>query len=210
MQAWRHGPDRMESMLPQRVRLVAPQNVIFHSMGQLAPPTLVINPHMHRHWCTHPKGPKAMVNPMQEGCHIHPKRGAQVPLQEPKGIQTVVRVLPQRQVDRVVRPYRVLIIVLLLFLRGLAHQVLQESHPPIFETGFLGHPFHPTPVPNNLCIILNKDIGQRPLSEVREGDPQRDGCNNVPRRIFDIHCHFLGPSVGHDALKVKQLVSTAR
>ena len=26
---------------------------------------------------------------------------------------------------------------------------------------------------------------QGPVSEVREGDPQRDGCNNVPQRISD-------------------------
>ena len=95
-----------------------------------------------------------------------------------------------------------------LFVQGRAHQVLQESNLPIFETGCVGHPFHHSPVPNNVSIILNKDIGQRPLSEVTEGDPQTDGCNDVPHRIFDMHCH-LGPSVGPDALKVKELFGTA-
>ena len=49
---------------------------------------------------------------------------------------------------------------------------------------------------------VKKDIGQRPLSEVSEYDPQKVGCNNVPHRISDMHCHIILPSVGHDVLKV--------
>ena len=37
MQAWRQGQYCMETMLPQRVSLDAPQNVTLHPMGQLAP-----------------------------------------------------------------------------------------------------------------------------------------------------------------------------
>ena len=129
-QAWRPAQDCMQSMLPRRVSLVAPQNVILHGWGQLAPPTLRINPNMHRHWCTHPKGRKARVNPMQEGCRIHPKRGAQVPLQEPQGFQAAVRVLPQKLVDCAVRPYRVLIIVLLLFFAGVGPPGVARVSPP--------------------------------------------------------------------------------
>ena len=88
--------------------------------------------------------------------------------------------------------------------------MLHESSLPRLETGCVGHPFHPTPAPDNLSIVLNKDIGQPPLGAVREDDPQKEDCTNVPKPIFDMHCHIILPSVGHDALKVKQLVSTAR
>ena len=79
MHAWRHGQDYMETMLSRRVNLVAPRNVILHRMGQLAPPTLDVVPHMHLHRCAHPKGPRALVNRMQERFLIHPKRGGHVP-----------------------------------------------------------------------------------------------------------------------------------
>ena len=92
-QAWRPGQDCMETMLSQRVSLAAPQNVILHRMGQRAPPTLEAVLQMHLHRCTHPKGPRAAVNPMQEECHVHAKRGAQVPLQEPHRIQAAVRIM---------------------------------------------------------------------------------------------------------------------
>ena len=79
MQAWRHGQACMETMLPQRVSLVAPQNVIFHRVGQLAPPTLDGFLLMHLNWCTHPKGPRAAVHPMEQGRQVHPNRGAEAP-----------------------------------------------------------------------------------------------------------------------------------
>ena len=87
MQAWRHGQDGMETMLSQRVSLVAPQNAIFHPVGQLAPPTRDGFLPMHLHRCTHPEAPKATVHPMEHGCHVHPNRGAEVPTQEPHRIQ---------------------------------------------------------------------------------------------------------------------------
>ena len=92
--------------------------------------------------------------------------------------------------------------------RGLATKWC-TSLTSLFEIGCVGDSFHSDPAPNNLSIILHKDIGQGPLSKVRGGDPQRDECNNVPQWISDMHCHFLGPSVGHGALKVKQMVSMA-
>ena len=118
MQAWRHGQACMETMLPQRVSLVAPQNVIFHPVGQLAPPTLDGVLLVHLKWCTQPNGPRAAVHPMEEGRHIHPNRGAEVPTQERQRIQAAMRVLPQGHVDRAVRPYCVLILVLLLVVEG--------------------------------------------------------------------------------------------
>ena len=72
----------METMLPGKVSLVAPENVILHRMGQLAQPKMDVVPHMHLHRCTHPKGPRAVVNPMQKGFHVHPKRGAKIHRQE--------------------------------------------------------------------------------------------------------------------------------
>ena len=54
LQAWRHGQACMETMLPHRVNFVAPQNVIFHPVGQLAPPTLGGFLLVHLNWCTHP------------------------------------------------------------------------------------------------------------------------------------------------------------
>ena len=62
---------------------MAAQKVVLHGMGQLAPPTLVIEPHMQRHKCGHPKNPQAVVNAMEEGCNVHPKRAAFLPRQEP-------------------------------------------------------------------------------------------------------------------------------
>ena len=59
MQAARHGQACMETMLPQRVSLVAPQNVIFHPVGQLAPPTLEGFLLVHLNWCTQPNGLRA-------------------------------------------------------------------------------------------------------------------------------------------------------
>ena len=49
MHAWRHGQACMETMLPQRVSLVAPQNEILGPVGRLAPPTLdgFIPMHLH-------------------------------------------------------------------------------------------------------------------------------------------------------------------
>ena len=87
--------------------------------------------------------------------------------------------------------------------------MLHQSYLPLLQTGCVGHPFPPTPVHNNLSIILHKDVGHGPLSEVREGDPQRDGCNHAPKWICDMHRHLFLRSVGHDALKVKQLVTMA-
>ena len=60
---------------------MAPQNVIFHPVGQLAPPTVDGFLPMHLHWCTQPKGPRAAVHPMEQGRHVHPNRG-EVPTQE--------------------------------------------------------------------------------------------------------------------------------
>ena len=136
MQAWRHGHACMETMLPQRVSLVAPQNEIFHPVGQLAPPTLGGFLLVHLNWCTHPKGPRAAVHPMEQGRHVHPNRGAEVPTQERERIQAAVRVLPQGQVDRAVRPYCVLILVLLLVVEGLSHQVSDESLLPQVKLGW--------------------------------------------------------------------------
>ena len=82
------------------------------------------------------------------------------PFKNPRGIHTALSVLPQRKVDCAVRPYCVLITLVLLLLQGLGQQMLHKSDLPIFETGCVGHPFHPTPAPNKLSIILHKDIGQ--------------------------------------------------
>ena len=147
MQAWRHGQDYMETMVPQRVSFVAPQNVIFHPVGRLAAPTLDGFLPMHLHWCTHPKGPKATVHLMEHGCHVHPNPGSEVPTQEPHRIQAVVRVLPQGQVDCAVRPYCVLSLVLLLVEEGLSRQVLDESLLPRVRVRCLGYPHQPPPSP---------------------------------------------------------------
>ena len=63
--------------------VVAAQNVVLHSVGQLVPPTLVMGPHMHRLRCAHPKSPQSLANPLQEGYHVQPKRAVEIPLQEP-------------------------------------------------------------------------------------------------------------------------------
>ena len=209
MQAWRHGQDCMESMLPQRVSLVAPQNVMFHPMGQLAPPTLDGFLSMHLHCCTHPKGPRAAVNPMEQGCHVHPNRGAEVPTAEPHRIQAAVPVVPQRQVDRAIRPYCVLKLVLSLVEEGLSRQVLDESLLPRVKVSCVGYPHQRPAIPHKLSIVLNQAVRQRPLGEVREDDPQKAGFHNASQWILHTHCHHILPSVGHGALKVKQLISTA-
>ena len=51
--------------------LVAPQNVIFHPVGQLAPPKLGGFLLVRRNWCTHPEGPRAAVHTMEQGRHVH-------------------------------------------------------------------------------------------------------------------------------------------
>ena len=127
--------------------IVAPQNVIFHPVGQLAPPTLGGFLLVHRSWCTHPEGPRAAVHTMEQGRHVHTNRGAEFRTQERQGIQAGVRVLPQGQVDRAVRPYCVLVVVLLLVEEGLSHQVLDESLLPQFKLGCVGYPHQPPPVP---------------------------------------------------------------
>ena len=50
------------------------------------------------------------------------------------------------------------------------------------QTGCVGHPFQPTPVTNILCVILHKDIGKGPLSEVTEGHPKGMGVLMFPSR----------------------------
>ena len=167
MQAWRHGQVRMETMLPQRVSLVAPQNVIFHPVGQLAPPTLDGFLPMHLHWCTQPKGSRAAVHPMEQGRHVHPNRGAKVPTQERHRIQAAIRFLPQGQVDRAVRPYCIVKLVLLVVEEGLSHQVLEESLLPKGKLGCVGYPHQPPPVPRILSIVFNHDVRERPFGEVR-------------------------------------------
>ena len=149
MQAWRHGQACMETMLPQRVSLMAPQNVIFQTPGQLPPPTLGGFLLVHLNWCTHPKGPRAGDHPMEQGRHVHPNRVAEVPTQERKRIQVAVRVLPQGQVDRAVRPYCVRILVLLLVVEGLSHQVLDESLLPHVKAWMCGLPSPVPPGPPN-------------------------------------------------------------
>ena len=67
----------------------------------------------------------------------------------------------------------VLNLVRLLFEEGLSRQRLEESVLPRLEFGCVGHPLHSPPVANNLSIVLNKDIGQRPLGEIREDDPPK-------------------------------------
>ena len=156
----------METMLPQRVSLVAPQNVIFHPVGQLAPPTLDGLLLMHLSWCTQPNGARAAVHPMKQGRHVHPNRGAEVPTQERQRIQAAVRVLPQGQVDRAVCPYSVLILVLLLVEEGLSHQVLDESLLPRVKLGCVGYPHQPPPIPRIMSIVLNQDVRERPFGEV--------------------------------------------
>ena len=141
MQAWRHGQACMETMMPRRVGLVAPQNVIFHPVEQLASPTLDVFLLRHLNWCTQPNGPRAAVHPMEQGRHVHPNRGAEVPTQERQRIQAAVRVLQQGQGDGAVRPYCVLILVLLLVEVGLSHQVLDESQLPRVKLGYVGYPF---------------------------------------------------------------------
>ena len=69
-------------MLPQRVSLLALRNVIFHLVGKLAPPALGGFLLVHLNLCTHPKGPRAGDHPMEQGRHLHPNRGAEVPTQE--------------------------------------------------------------------------------------------------------------------------------
>ena len=155
MQAWRHGQTCMETMLPQRVSLVAPQNVIFHPVGQLAPPTLDAFLPMHLHWSTHPKGPRATVHPKKQGRHAHPNRGAKDPTQEPHRIQAAVRVLRQGQVDRAVRPYYVLKLVLWLVEEGLSHQVFDESPLPRVKLSCVGYPHQSPPIPRIMSIVLN-------------------------------------------------------
>ena len=144
MQAWRHGQACVETMLPHKVSLVAPHNVIFHPVGRFAPPTLDGFLPMHLHWCTHPKGPTA-VHPMEQGSDVHPNKGAKVPTQEPHRIQAAVRVLPQGQVDRAVRPYCVLKLVLLLVEEGLSHEVLDESLLPRVKLSCVDYPRQPPP-----------------------------------------------------------------
>ena len=73
-----------------------------------------------------------------------------------------------------------------------------------------GLPLPVPPVPHPLSIVLNKNIGQRPLGDVKEDDPQKLGFHNVPQRIFHMHCNIILPSFGHDALKFQQLVNTGR
>ena len=58
--------------------LVAAQNVLLHSIEQLAPPTLVINPHMHRHKCAHPKSPST-GRPHAGGMPGTPQKGYRSP-----------------------------------------------------------------------------------------------------------------------------------
>ena len=168
MQAWRHGHACMETMLPQRVSLVAPQNVIFHPVGQLAPPTLGGFLLVHLSWCTQPEGPRVADHPMEQGRHVHPNRGAEVTTRERQRIKAAVCVLPQGQVDRVVRPYCVLTVVVLLVVEGLSHQVLDESLLPQVKLGSVGYPHQPPPrVPRILSIVLNQDVRERPFGEVR-------------------------------------------
>ena len=167
MQAWHHGQACMETTLPQRVSLVAPQNVIFHPMGQLAPPTLDGFLPMHLHWCTHPKGPRVAVHPMEQGRHVHPNRGAKVPTQEPHRIKAALRVQPRGQVDRAVRSYCVLKLVLLLVEEGLPRQVLAVSLLPRVKLSCVGYSHQPPPVHRILSIVLNQDVRERRFGEVR-------------------------------------------
>ena len=44
----------------------------------------------------------------------------------------------------------------------------------------MAHPFQPTPISNILSVILYEDIGQCPLREVREGDPNSLGVTTFP------------------------------
>ena len=120
--------------------LVAPQNVIFHPVGQLALPTMGGFFLVHRNWCTHPEGPRAAVHNTEQGRHVHTNRGAEFRTQERQGIQAGVRVLPQGEVDRAVRPYCVLVVVLLLVEEGLSQQVLDESLLPQVKLGCVGYP----------------------------------------------------------------------
>ena len=125
----------MKTMLPQRVSLVAPLNVIFHPVGQLAPPTLDSFRLMHLNWRTQPKGPRAAVHLMEQGRHVHPNRGAEVLTKERQRIQAAVRVLPQGQVDRAVCPYCDLILALLIAEEGLSSQVFDECLLPQVRLG---------------------------------------------------------------------------
>ena len=160
--------------------LVAAQNVIFHPVGQLAPPTLGGFLLVHRNWCTHPKVPRARVHTMEQGRHVHTNRGAEFRTQERQGIQAGVRVLPQGQVDRAVRPYCLLVAVLLLVEEGPSHQVLDESLLPHVKLGCVGYPHQPPPVPLSpvpLSIVLNQDVRERPFGEVRQDDPPEGGVS---------------------------------
>ena len=188
---------------------MVPQNVILHPMGQVAPPTLDVFLPMHLHWCTYPKGPRAAVNPMEEGCHVHPQRGAGVPLQEAHGIQAAIHVLPQQQVDRAVQQDCVLNLVLLLFEQGLSRQVLEESVVSRLELVVCVTLSIPPQSPTT-CVSSSTRTYGCPLGDITEDDPQKAGFHNVPQWILHMHCHIILPSVGQDALKVKQLVSTAK
>ena len=87
---------------------------------------------------------------MEHGRYVNPNRGAEVPKKERQRIQAAVRVLPQGQVDRAVRPYCVLILVLLLVVEGLSHQMLDELLLPQVKLGCVGYPHRPPPNPPNL------------------------------------------------------------
>ena len=121
---------------------------------------------------------------MEQGCHVHPNTGAEVPTQEPHRIQAAVCVLPQGQVDRALRSYCIPKLVLLLVEEGLSRQVLDESLLQRVKVSCVGIPQQPPPVPRILSIILNQDVRERPFGEVREDDPQKAGFHNVPQWIL--------------------------
>ena len=192
-----------------QTRLVAPLNIIFHPVGQLAPPTLGGFLLMHRNWCTHPRAPGQRCTPwsrdatytpkgVRNSAHKNGRESRQVYASCHKG-RWIVRYVPTVG----------LILELLLVVEGLSHQVLDESLLPQVKLGCVGYPHQPPPVPRILSIVLNQNVRERPFGEVRQDDPQKAGFHNIPLCILDKNGHLILPSVGHDALKVKELIHTA-
>ena len=68
--------------------------------------------------------PQPLLNPMKEGCHVHPKRATKGPLQEPQRNLTTVRAPPKCQVDGSVLPCLAPMHIPLLRLQGVGHKVL--------------------------------------------------------------------------------------
>ena len=104
---------------------------------------------------------------MEQGRHVHTNRGAEFRTQERQGIQAGVRVLPQGQVDRAVRPYCVLVVVLLLAEEGLSHQVLDGSLLPQVKLGCVGYPHQTPPNPPVPCPAVHRPQPTRTGAPIR-------------------------------------------